>query len=89
MFLTRIGYGSKAVITGDLTQIDLTEGKHSGLLEATKILKNIEGIGMITLTNKDVVRHPLVQKIILAYETFEAQKRSDSKDGKKDRSRRA
>ncbi|WP_418401689.1 PhoH family protein [Anaerotignum lactatifermentans] len=83
MFLTRIGYGSKAVITGDLTQIDLAEGKRSGLLEATKILSGIEGIGMITLTNKDVVRHPLVQKIILAYEKFESRKRSDA-DGKKD-----
>ena len=71
MFLTRIGYGSKAVITGDLTQIDLGEGKRSGLLESTKILSDIEGIGIIHLTNKDVVRHPLVQKIILAYEKFE------------------
>lgn len=86
MFLTRIGYGSKAVITGDLTQIDLAEGKRSGLLEATKILSGIEGIGMITLTNKDVVRHPLVQKIILAYEKFESRKRSDV-DGKKDNRR--
>ena len=86
MFLTRIGYGSKAVITGDLTQIDLAEGKRSGLLEATKILRGIEGIGMITLTNKDVVRHPLVQKIILAYEKFESRKRSDA-DGKKDNRR--
>lgn len=75
MFLTRIGYGSKAVITGDITQIDLAEGKHSGLLEATKVLSGIEGIGMITLSNKDVVRHPLVQKIILAYEKFEGKKR--------------
>lgn len=75
MFLTRIGYGSKAVITGDLTQIDLTEGKRSGLLESTKILSGIEDIGMITLTNKDVVRHPLVQKIIQAYEKFENKKR--------------
>jgi phosphate starvation-inducible PhoH-like protein len=75
MFLTRIGYGSKAVITGDLTQIDLTEGKHSGLLEATNILSDIEDIGIITLTNKDVVRHPLVQKIIQAYEKFENRKR--------------
>lgn len=75
MFLTRIGYGSKAVITGDLTQIDLTEGKRSGLLEATKILSGIEDIGIITLTNKDVVRHPLVQKIIQAYEKFENKKR--------------
>lgn len=86
MFLTRIGHGSKAVITGDLTQIDLAEGKRSGLLEATKILSGIEGIGMITLTNKDVVRHPLVQKIILAYEKFESRKRSDA-DGKKDNRR--
>ena len=86
MFLTRIGYGSKAVITRDLTQIDLAEGKRSGLLEATKILSGIEGIGMITLTNKDVVRHPLVQKIILAYEKFESRKRSDA-DGKKDNRR--
>ncbi len=75
MFLTRIGYGSKAVITGDLTQIDLTEGKRSGLLESTKILSGIEDIGIITLTNKDVVRHPLVQKIIQAYEKFENKKR--------------
>lgn len=84
MFLTRIGYGSKAVITGDITQIDLTEGKRSGLLEATKILSGIEGIGLITLTNRDVVRHPLVQKIILAYEKFENRKRSES-DGKKEK----
>ncbi len=68
MFLTRIGYGSKAVITGDITQIDLSEGKKSGLSEASKILSGIEGIDIITLTNRDVVRHPLVQKIILAYE---------------------
>lgn len=75
MFLTRIGYGSKAVITGDITQIDLSEGKRSGLLEATKILSGIEDIGMITLSNKDVVRHILVQKIITAYEKFENRKR--------------
>ena len=84
MFLTRIGYGSKAVITGDVTQIDLTEGKRSGLMEATRILSGIEGIGQITLTNKDVVRHPLVQKIILAYEKFENRKRGEQ-DGKKER----
>lgn len=84
MFLTRIGYGSKAVITGDVTQIDLMEGKRSGLTEATRILSGIEGIGQITLTNKDVVRHPLVQKIILAYEKFENRKRGEQ-DGKKER----
>lgn len=71
MFLTRIGYGSKVVITGDVTQMDLPEGKKSGLQESIKILQSIEGIGFITLTNKDVVRHPLVQKIILAYEKYE------------------
>lgn len=79
MFLTRIGYGSKAVITGDITQIDLSEGKRSGLMEATKILSGIEDIGIIRLTNRDVVRHPLVQKIILAYEKVE-NKNTASKD---------
>jgi len=68
MFLTRIGWGSKAIVTGDITQIDLPEGKKSGLQEAVKILDNIEGIGISYLTSKDVVRHPLVQKIIDAYE---------------------
>jgi phosphate starvation-inducible PhoH-like protein len=72
MFLTRIGYGSKVVITGDVTQIDLPNGKKSGLRESVKILQDIDGIGFITLTNKDVVRHPLVQKIILAYEKYES-----------------
>ena len=75
MFLTRIGYGAKAVITGDVTQIDLGGDRKSGLSEATRILSNIEGIGVINLTNKDVVRHPLVQKIILAYEKAENKKR--------------
>lgn len=74
MFLTRIGFGSKAVITGDVTQIDLAEGKRSGLIEAEKILKDVDDIGIITLTNKDVVRHPLVQKIITAYEKAEVKK---------------
>ena len=68
MFLTRIGFGSKAVITGDITQIDLPDGKRSGLKDAERILKGIEGIDFMYLTAKDVVRHPLVQKIINAYE---------------------
>lgn len=68
MFLTRIGFSSKAIITGDVTQIDLPRDKSSGLIEAEKVLKDIEGIKICRLTNKDVVRHPLVQKIILAYE---------------------
>ncbi len=68
MFLTRIGFGSKAIITGDVTQIDLPDGKRSGLKEASRILKNIEGLDICFLNEKDVVRHPLVQKIIAAYE---------------------
>lgn len=71
MFLTRLGFGSKAVITGDVTQTDLPNAKRSGLVQATKILKNIQGIGSIQLTDKDVVRHELVQRIIRAYEKFE------------------
>lgn len=68
MFLTRMGFSSKAVITGDITQIDLPKGKSSGLEEARVILKNISGIEFVYLTDKDVVRHPLVQKIVKAYE---------------------
>jgi phosphate starvation-inducible PhoH-like protein len=70
MFLTRIGFGSKAVITGDVTQVDLPKGDYSGLIEAQKILRNVEGISFQYLSEADVVRHPLVQKIILAYEEF-------------------
>ena len=73
MFLTRIGFQSKAVITGDLTQIDLPGDQKSGLKQATGILKNIEGIGIMQLKNQDVVRHPLVQKIVEAYEKHEKQ----------------
>lgn len=69
MFLTRIGFGSKAVITGDVTQIDLPTGKRSGLVEAERVLSNIEGIEFVYFTDKDVVRHRLVQMIIKAYET--------------------
>ncbi|MCL2014939.1 MAG: PhoH family protein [Defluviitaleaceae bacterium] len=72
MFLTRIGFNSKAVITGDVTQIDLPTGKKSGLNDATQILDEIAGIGISHLTAKDVVRHPLVQKIIHAYEKRDA-----------------
>jgi phosphate starvation-inducible protein PhoH and related proteins len=68
MFLTRIGFGSKAVITGDVTQIDLPAGKRSGLVEAERVVRNIEGIEFIHFTDKDVVRHHLVQMIILAYD---------------------
>jgi len=68
MFLTRIGFGSKAVITGDVTQIDLPTGKRSGLVEAERVLANIEGIEFVYFDEKDVVRHQLVQMIIKAYE---------------------
>ena len=68
MFLTRLGYGSKAVITGDVTQVDLPAGKASGLKEAQGLLRGIDGIRFVTFTERDVVRHPLVQEIISAYE---------------------
>jgi len=68
MFLTRIGFGSKAVITGDVTQVDLPAGKRSGLIEAERVLSNLEGIDFVYFTEKDVVRHKLVQLIIKAYE---------------------
>lgn len=68
MFLTRLGMSSKAVITGDETQVDLPSHKHSGLVEAHRVLKNIEGIAIVEFSKRDVVRHPLVQRIIAAYE---------------------
>ncbi len=74
MFLTRIGFGSKAVITGDPTQKDLAPGTASGLDVALKVLKNIDEIGFSRLTSLDVVRHPLVQKIVKAYEDYEAKR---------------
>jgi phosphate starvation-inducible PhoH-like protein len=73
MFLTRLGYGSKAVITGDATQIDLPAGKPSGLKEAARILKEVHGIRFVTFTEKDVARHHLVQEIIAAYDSDENQ----------------
>lgn len=69
MFLTRLGEGSRAIITGDITQIDLPKGKTSGLVESRRILEGIPGIGIVHLTKRDVVRHPLVQRIIDAYES--------------------
>ncbi|HUB87186.1 MAG TPA: PhoH family protein [Verrucomicrobiae bacterium] len=74
MFLTRLGYGSKAVITGDETQIDLPPPKHSGLLEAHRALRHVTGIAVIEFSKRDVVRHPLVQQIIAAYEEHRGQK---------------
>jgi len=72
MFLTRLGFNSKTVITGDITQIDLPSGRNSGLIEVQKILEGIEGIRFVYFTNRDVVRHKLVQQIIKAYERHEA-----------------
>ena len=78
MFLTRLGFESKAVITGDITQVDLPRGKVSGLVQAPEVLKGIEGIAILYLTEKDVVRHPLVQKIIEAYEQHEGKNSSQN-----------
>ena len=78
MFLTRLGFNSKMVVTGDITQIDLPDGKRSGLKEAIKVLKNIEDIGVVRFNEKDVVRHQLVQRIIQAYEKFDEGKRMKS-----------
>ncbi len=75
MFLTRIGFGSKAIITGDRTQKDLPTGTTSGLDVALKVLKGVEGIGFIELDSRDVVRHPLVQKIVEAYDKYENRKK--------------
>lgn len=80
MFLTRIGFGSKVVVTGDITQIDLPQDKKSGLKEVMKILKNIKGLDFVYLSDKDVVRHELVQKIILAYEKYDKIKDNKIKD---------
>ena len=79
MFLTRLGFDSKTVITGDLTQSDLPDGRPTGLTEAVNLLKSIEGIKFIALHKKDVVRHPLIQKIIQAYENFYSKKTNQSK----------
>ncbi len=80
MFLTRLGFGSKAVVTGDITQIDLPEGRTSGLKQVQHILQNVKGIAFCYLTERDVVRHELVQRIIRAYADFE-----DGRDGRKTR----
>ena len=86
MFLTRIGFGSKAIITGDLTQKDLPIGNKSGLEEAVRVLKNIDDIDIINLTSTDVVRHPVVQKIVNAYEKYEninSKNKNSNKDSSK------
>jgi phosphate starvation-inducible PhoH-like protein len=80
MFLTRLGFDSKAVITGDITQIDLPSGTVSGLVQSQEVLAEISGISFIYLTKSDVVRHPLVQKIVLAYEKFGKKQGSNEKE---------
>ena len=87
MFLTRIGFGSKAVITGDATQKDLAPGTASGLDVALKVLKKVDEIGICELTSKDVVRHPVVQKIVKAYEDYENRSKSASKRKQETRQR--
>ncbi|EAT11429.1 PhoH family protein [Bermanella marisrubri] len=87
MFLTRIGFGSKAVVTGDVTQIDLPRGARSGLTQIMHILKDVDGIGFSHFANKDVVRHPLVQRIVDAYDAHDAeveQKRHEKAQEKQD-----
>ncbi len=79
MFLTRIGFGSKVVVTGDITQKDLPTGQKSGLEVAERVLKKIDDIAFCTLTSKDVVRHPLVQKIVKAYEDYETKQHTKTK----------
>ena len=77
MFLTRIGFGSKAVVTGDVTQVDLPQGKTSGLREARQLLSKIEGIRFVIFNERDVVRHPLVQSIITAYDALDRERERD------------
>lgn len=89
MFLTRLGFGSKAVVTGDLTQIDLPNKYKSGLIQAMDVLKNVDGVGINKFTEKDVVRHELVQRIIKAYEKFdEEQELNKFNDDRNKRNRR-
>ena len=81
MFLTRLGFNSKMVVTGDVTQIDLPDGKRSGLKEAVRILKNVEDIGTVRFSEKDVVRHRLVQDIIKAYEKQDEERKRNERKG--------
>ena len=71
MFLTRMGFGSKVIVTGDITQVDLPRGKRSGLIDAMHILNGVEGIAFCRLTDSDVVRHPLVRRIVNAYDVYQ------------------
>ena len=84
MFLTRLGFNSKAIVTGDLSQTDLPEGKRSGLAIAKRVLADIDGISIFEFTERDVVRHRLVRKIISAYEAYERQ-RAEARTAKKEK----
>ncbi len=79
MFLTRFGFGSRMVITGDVTQIDLPQGKRSGLVEAATVLRNVAGVNVTRFEQQDVVRHEIVGAVINAYEKFAASREEDSK----------
>lgn len=83
MFLTRLGFGSKIVVTGDVTQIDLPDGHRSGLIEASRIIADVEGVSVHRLTDRDIVRHALVQKIILAYDRYEQQRKEKKAENEK------
>ncbi|MCI9144509.1 MAG: PhoH family protein, partial [Lachnospiraceae bacterium] len=87
MFLTRIGFGSKVVVTGDNSQKDLPAGTKSGLDIAVRVLKGIDDIAFCTLTSKDVVRHPLVQKIVQAYEKFETRESAGNRQKTREKQR--
>ena len=80
MFLTRMGWNTKMIITGDMTQIDLPHSQKSGLIEALHILSNVKGIGVVNLTGKDIVRHKLVTRIVNAYETYDKEKQEQQKE---------
>ncbi len=85
MFLTRLGYGSKAVVTGDVTQVDLPSGRGSGLIEVQKVLRGVEGVSFCFFSEIDVVRHPLVQEVVRAYDVFEAERRARSDGARPER----
>jgi phosphate starvation-inducible protein PhoH and related proteins len=85
MFLTRLGFNSKAVITGDVTQVDLPNGRRSGLIEAVEVVKNVEGISFIYFSERDVVRHNLVQRIIRAYEVFDLARAGEARNKEESR----
>ncbi|HSN92909.1 MAG TPA: PhoH family protein [Anaeromyxobacteraceae bacterium] len=88
MFLTRLGYGSKAVVTGDVTQVDLPSGRGSGLVEVQKILRGVEGVSFCHFSEVDVVRHPLVQEVVRAYDAYEAERRERAEREKAERAAR-